>query len=67
VDAGGQLPEEPFGAFLGVHVLGLGVQKGVVDGDAVTLVQLNHHRPHVGKAAGLLVQQVRFQLPDRGD
>jgi hypothetical protein len=66
VQAGGQLFEEPFAAFLGGERFGLGIQDGVVDLDAVALVQLDQQGAHVGHVAGLLVQHQRLQFVGGG-
>src|SRR6266508_616892 len=50
-----QLGEEPLAALLVRHVLGLSVQRGVLDLETVTLMQLGEHAAYVGQMAGLLV------------
>jgi len=62
LEVGSQLLQEPVGTLQPGHVLGLGVQHGVLDGHAVTRVQLGQQRSGVGDLAGSLEQQVGLQL-----
>jgi hypothetical protein len=66
VQAGGHVLQEPVAALQQRQVVGLGVQLGVGDLDAVTRMQLGERGVHLGQVAGLLVQRQRFEFAGGG-